>query len=95
MSVSFGDGDARPAVASGMLDKLKSRTEWQAYLTTIITLFCNDFLNLGLSELTVGGMVTATVGYGVSRGLAKHEPPVADAPIAASAADAAEADAEA
>ena len=80
-----------------MLDKLKSRTEWQAYLTTIITLFCNDFLNLGLSELTVSGMVAATVGYGVSRGLAKNEPSAASvaamseataAPIAASATEA-------
>jgi len=60
-----------------MFDKLKSRTEWQAYLTTIITLFCNDFLNLGLSDVTVGGIVTATLGYGLSRGLAKHEPSAA------------------
>ena len=73
-----------------MFDKLKSRTEWQAYLTTIITLFCNDFLNLGLSDVTVGGIVTATLGYGLSRGLAKHEPSsaaAAPAPAPAAPAD--------
>lgn len=57
-----------------MIDKLKSRTEWQAYLVTIITLFCNHFLGLDMDEATIQGLVGATGLYGVSRGMAKHEP---------------------
>ena len=81
-----------------MLDKLKSRTEWQAYLVTIITLFCNHFLGLDMDAATVTGLVGATGLYGVSRGLAKNEPSPASvaamttataAPIAESATAAA------
>jgi len=71
-----------------MIDKLKSRTEWQAYLVTIITLFCNHFLGLDMDEATIQGLVGATGLYGVSRGMAKHEPKNGAAPAAAPATDA-------
>lgn len=55
------------------MNKLKSRTEWQAFLVSIAVLFANRFLDLGLTDDDLWKMVTATTGYAVSRGLAKNE----------------------
>ncbi len=57
-----------------MFDKLKSRTEWQAYLLTVVSLFLNHFLDLKATPETLLGLVGSAVGYGISRGLAKQEP---------------------
>lgn len=52
--------------------KLKSRTEWQAYLLATITLFLNHFLGWEMDANTIFGIVGGSAGYGVSRGLAKR-----------------------
>ena len=57
-----------------MFHKLKSRTEWQAYLITVACLFLNHFLDLKATPETLLGLVGAASGYGISRGLAKQEP---------------------
>jgi len=53
------------------MDKLKSRTEWQAYLLTITILFLDHFLGLKVETNTLFALVGSTAAYGVSRGLAK------------------------
>ena len=55
------------------LDKLKSRTEWQAYLMTIVIIFLDQFLDIGMDPEHLIALVGSTFGYGVSRGLAKYE----------------------
>ena len=55
-----------------MFDKLKSRTEWQAYLLTIISLFLNHFLGWDMSPTEIAALVLSATGYGLSRGIAKH-----------------------
>jgi hypothetical protein len=69
-------------------DKLKNRTEWQAYLVTVLTIFLNRFLDFGLTEQDLWALVGAATGYGGSRGLSKmgkgkdqgKAPPAAPAP---------------
>jgi hypothetical protein len=53
--------------------KLKSRTEWQAYLLAVAVLFANHFFDMGLTTEELLMYVGLTTGYGVSRGLAKSE----------------------
>lgn len=53
------------------IDKLKSRTEWQAYLLATVTLFLNHFLGWDMDANTILGIVGGTTGYGISRGMAK------------------------
>jgi hypothetical protein len=55
------------------MDKLKSRTEWQAYLLTILVLFLDHFLGLKIDSESLFALVGATGMYGMSRGLAKSE----------------------
>lgn len=55
------------------MDKLKSRTEWQAYLLTIMVLFLDHFLGLEFTPETLLALVGSTGMYGLSRGLAKSE----------------------
>jgi hypothetical protein len=55
------------------LDKLKTRTEWQAYLVTIIIVFLDQFLDIGIDAEHLMAIVSSTGFYGVSRGLAKYE----------------------
>jgi hypothetical protein len=63
------------------LEKLKSRTEWQAYLIATITLFLNHFLGWEMDANTILGIVGGTTGYGISRGMAKgSSDPDASAP---------------
>jgi Na+/alanine symporter len=57
----------------GVLDKLKSRTEWQAYLVTLVTLFLDHFLGWEMTGETLTALVASSGAYGVSRGLAKTE----------------------
>jgi len=76
------------------LEKLKSRTEWQAYLLGLLTLFLNHFLGWDMSPETLFGIVGGSTGYGLSRGLAKRSSDPdssAKAPKAAEAAEAVEA----
>lgn len=60
------------------MDKLKSRTEWQAFLATAIVeiavLFAHMFLEIELDETSINmlWMLMGSTGlYGVSRGTAK------------------------
>lgn len=53
------------------LAKLRSRTEWQAFLIAMVTLFCDHFLGWEMDEKTVGGIVALVFSYAVSRGVAK------------------------
>jgi hypothetical protein len=53
------------------IDKLKSRTEWQAYLLTVVTLFLNHFLGWDMNADTLYAIVGSTSAYGISRGMAK------------------------
>lgn len=53
------------------IDKLKSRTEWQAFLLTMLTLFLNHFLGWEMSSDTLLAMVGSSGAYGISRGMAK------------------------
>lgn len=53
------------------ISKLKSRTEWQAYLLATLTLFLNHFLGWEMDANTILGIVGGTTGYGISRGMAK------------------------
>lgn len=53
------------------IDKLKSRTEWQAYLLATLTLFLNHFLGWEMDANTILGIVGGATGYGISRGMAK------------------------
>lgn len=57
-----------------MFDKVKSRTEWQAYLVTILVLAADHFLGLEVDPEKLWMLVGMGASYGVSRGLAKHEP---------------------
>ena len=54
------------------LNKLKSRTEWQAFLLSVVVLLVNRFFDLGLSESDLYTLFGGSIGYGVSRGLAKR-----------------------
>jgi hypothetical protein len=53
------------------IEKLKSRTEWQSYLITVVVLFADHFLGLDIDPDKLWMLVGATGSYGVSRGLAK------------------------
>lgn len=53
------------------IEKLKSRTEWQSYLITVIVLAADHFLGLEIDPEKLWMLVGATGSYGVSRGLAK------------------------
>lgn len=64
------------------LDKLKSRTEWQAYLVTIIIVFLDQFMDIGIDAEHLTALVSSTGLYGLSRGLAKYERTAKDAPAA-------------
>lgn len=68
----------------GYFEKLKSRTEWQAYLITAVTIFVNRFFDIGLTEADLWTLVGLSAGYGGSRGLAKmgREPSGGSAPAA-------------
>ncbi len=55
------------------LDKLKSRTEWQAFLLAVGVLFLNRFLNIGLTEADIYAMFGGAGAYAMGRGLAKSE----------------------
>lgn len=57
---------------SRMLEKLKSRTEWQAYLLTVAALFLAHFLDIEVTAAELLALVGSTAGYGISRGLAKR-----------------------
>lgn len=74
------------------IEKLKSRTEWQAYLLATITLFLNHFLGWEMDANTIMGIVGGSAGYGISRGMAKGsaDPDAsgAQAPAAAASGDA-------
>jgi len=72
------------------IEKLKSRTEWQAYLLATITLFLNHFLGWEMDANTLLGIVGGTAGYGISRGMAKGsaDPDAAQAPAEAASDEA-------
>ena len=55
------------------LDKLKSRSEWQAYLLMMAVTFFNHFLGLDIDADTMMQLWGGTIGYGLSRGMAKTE----------------------
>lgn len=57
--------------------KVKNRTEWQAYLVSLIVLFVNQFLGLDIDPETLWQMVGLSGAYGASRGLAKMKVGVA------------------
>ncbi len=59
------------------LEKLMSRTEWQAFLVAVATLFLNRFFELGLTEHDITALFGGATGYAVSRGLAKKPAAVA------------------
>jgi len=70
------------------IDKLKSRTEWQAYLVATLTLFLNHFLGWEMDANTILGIVGGATGYGISRGMAKGSAdPVATAAAPQTGAD--------
>lgn len=54
-----------------MIDKLKSRTEWQAFLVLVVVLFVDHFAGLDISEDTLWMLVAGFTGYAGSRGIAK------------------------
>ncbi len=51
--------------------KLKSRTELQAFLLSFLVLFLDHFLGLDIDVHTLWQMVGLSGAYGASRGLAK------------------------
>lgn len=53
--------------------KLFMRTEWQAFLIAVIVMFCNRFLEWGLTEADVWGMFIGSGMYAGSRGLVKRK----------------------
>lgn len=55
----------------GNLDKLKSRSEWQAFLLTALTIFLNHFLGWEMSAESLMALVGSSSAYGISRGMAK------------------------
>ncbi len=57
---------------STALQKLSSRTEWQAFLGAVVALFCDHFLGWELSAETIGGIVALVFSYALSRGVAKR-----------------------
>jgi hypothetical protein len=59
------------------LDKLKSRTEWQAFLMAALVMTLNRFFDLGLTEADIYAMFGGAGSYAVSRGLAKGPDDVA------------------
>ena len=59
--------------------KLRNRTEWQAYLISLIVLFINHFFELEIDSETLWQMVGLSGAYGASRGLAKFHVGVAHA----------------
>ena len=54
-------------------DKLKSRTEWQAFLVAALAMLLNRFFDLGLTEADIYAMFGGAGSYAVGRGLAKKE----------------------
>jgi hypothetical protein len=54
-----------------MLNKLKSRTEWQAFLITVVVLAADHFLGLEVDPEKLWMLVVGSGSYGVSRGVAK------------------------
>lgn len=56
------------------ITKLRTRTEWQAFLVGVVVMFLNRFLELGLTEGDIWAMFTGSGAYAVGRGLAKREP---------------------
>lgn len=55
------------------LEKLKSRTEWQAFLISVAVLLANRFFDLGLTEADIYTLFGGAGVYAVGRGLAKTE----------------------
>ena len=55
-----------------MFDKLKNRTEWQAFLVTVIALFADHFFGLEIDEDKLWMLVGAFASYATSRGIAKR-----------------------
>ena len=76
------------------MDKLKSRSEWQAYLVTVIVLVvaaaAKQFFDVEIDQSYLWMLVASTVGYSGSRGIAKfgtNTPAPAISPTPATAAE--------
>lgn len=52
-------------------DKLKSRTEWQAFLMAALVMLLNRMFDLGLTEADVYAMFGGAGSYAIGRGVAK------------------------
>lgn len=75
--------EVRYHIPMGPLDKLKNRTEWQAYLITAIAIFADHFLGLKIDPDKLWMLVGLSGSYGASRGLAKIQFGVKTIPEAA------------
>ena len=53
------------------LDKLKSRTEWQAFLMAALVMFLNRMFDLGLTSADVYALFGGAGSYAIGRGVAK------------------------
>ena len=67
----------------GPIEKLRTRTEWQAYLFTVAIILADVIFDLGIDKDHLIALVTSTGGYGLSRGLGKRGTDVAIAPAPA------------